>query len=200
MRSFDIPTQTIMDSRAGIIARQLVWITAKNRSTGDPESIGFWNGEDHETITINGDARVYYGAGTTLQVPRVVTEIGVKVRTHRITFSSVAPEVQVALRQYDARLAPIEVHRVLLDLDSRNLVSEPHRVLKGWINKAPIPTKKPGDSAEMTIEMVTSARMLTRTLALLKSDESQKQRGGDRFRKYADISGDVQTYWGEEKL
>ncbi|NOX39756.1 MAG: hypothetical protein GXP05_04380 [Alphaproteobacteria bacterium] len=199
MRTFDIPTQAI-HSRSGVIARQMIWITAKNRTTGAPETIGFWNGADHEVVTIGGVARTYYGAGTMLNVPRIITEIGVKVRTHRITFSSIAPEVQIALRQYDARFAPIEVHRVLLDLDTRALVSEPHRVLKGQINKHPIPTKKPGDSATLTLEIVTSARALTRTLALKKSDESQQLRGGDRFRKHADIAGEVITYWGEKKL
>ena len=200
MRSFDVPTQAILDGRQGIIARQLIWITAKNRSTGNPETIGFWNGEDHQVVTINAENRTYYGAGTMLNVPRIISEVGLKVRTLRITFSAIAPEVEIALRQYDARLAKIQIHRVLLDLDTRNLVSEPHRVFKGTINKHPIPTKRPGEKAELTVELVTSARSLTNTLALLKSNASQKQINGDKFYRYAVIAGDVVTVVGEEKL
>lgn len=200
MREFHVDTQAILDAREGIIARQLVWITAKNRSTGLPETIGFWNGEDHQDITVGGDVRTYYGAGLSMTVPRIVTEVGLQVRRHKVIFSAVAPEVQVAIREYDAHRAPIEIHRVLLDLGSRNLVSDPFRVVKGRISKAPIPTKPPGEESLITLEIETAARALARPLALLKSDESQQLRGGDRIRRYGDVSGDVTTYWGERRV
>jgi len=197
MRSFDASTLASLQDRTGIIARQLIWFSAKNRVSGAVETIGFWNGDDHVTLTIDSVERTYYGAGTTLKVPRIVTEVGIQARTHRITFSAVAAETLIALRQYDARLAPVEIHRALYDINSHSLVSAPHRVFKGWINNAPIPRKPPGEDASLVISLTSSARALTRNLALMKSDESQKLRGDDRFRKYADISGDVTTYWGE---
>ena len=200
MREFDAGTLAALQDRSGIITRQMIWITAKNRIAGDPETIGLWNGPDHETVTIGGETRTYYGAGTNLKVPRIITEVGIQARTHRVTLSALAPEVLTAIRTWDARLAPVEIHRVLLDLSSHNLVSEPHRVFRGWINKAPLPRRPEGEEAELTLSLTSSARALTRTVSLLKSDESQKLRGGDRFRRHADVSGDIITYWGEAKL
>lgn len=200
MRNFDPSTLSTLQDRSGIIARQMIWFSAKNRTTGATETIGFWNGDDHVTLTIDGDERTYFGAGTTMRVPRIITEVGIQARTHRITFSAVAAETLIALRQYNARHAPVEIHRALYDINTRSLVSEPHRVFKGWINNAPIPRKPPGEDATLDISLTSSARALTRNLALMKSDESQKLRADDRFRKYADISGDVTTYWGEVKV
>ena len=45
--------------------------------------------------------------------------------------------------------------------------------------------------------MASQTRDLTRGLALKKSDESQKLRAGDRFRRYADVSGVPKTWWGQ---
>lgn len=47
--------------------------------------------------------------------------------------------------------------------------------------------------------MVSVATSLTRSLALKKSDEAQKRRSGDRFRRYSDVSGAVDVWWGEER-
>ncbi len=200
MRDYDAATLAAFGTRAGIIARQLLWMTVKDRTTGDPVSFGLWNGEDHETITIAGQARDYYGAGTVLEVPDIVHEVGFKARNHRVTISPISPEVKVVLRTYDARFAPIEIHRALYDTETRNLVSEPHRVFKGWINGAPISRTAIPGRAKAELVLVSSARVLTRKLALKKSDESHRLRADDRFRRYADVAETAKTFWGEDKI
>ena len=200
MRSYDANTLAALMSRAGIIARQLVWTTVRNRATGDPVSFGLWNGDDHETITIGGEARAYYGAGTILEVPDIIYEVGFSVRSHNLTLSPIAGEVKTILRTYDARFAPVEIHRALYNPATRQLVSEPHRVFKGWMNAPRISRSAVPGQAKATIALVSNARVLTRKLARKKSDESQKLRGGDRFRRHADVSNNVTTYWGELKI
>ncbi len=200
MRSYDAPTLAELTDRSGLISRQFLWLTAKNRDTGLPEPVGFWNGEDHEDITINAVVRTYYAAGAHLKIPSIITEVGVQVRTLRITMSPLSPEVATALRGYDARHAPVEIHRALYDKHTRTLISEPKQVFTGFLNKISIPTPETGGTATCTLSVVSSARSLTRKLALKKSDESQQLRAGDRLRKHADVSDTVTTYWGENKV
>lgn len=199
MRSYDTLTLAALTDRSGVIARQLLWIVAKNRSTGLDEQFGLWNGEDNEIITIGGQARTYYGAGSSLVIPSILTEIGIQVRTLRVKLSPISPEVGTVLRTYDPRFAPVQVHRALYDLNTRNIVSEPKRVFKGFINKVDLPTPAVDGEAECTLSLVSTARVLTNKLALKKSDESQKLRAGDRIRRYADVSNKVTSYWGENK-
>ncbi|TAG28566.1 MAG: hypothetical protein EAZ40_03425, partial [Rhodobacterales bacterium] len=49
------------------------------------------------------------------------------------------------------------------------------------------------------VTVASSARYLTRTLTLKRSDASQRRRSDDRFLRYADVSGEVDVYWGEKR-
>lgn len=200
MRSFDTSTLAALSNREGVIARQLVWIKVKNRSTGLVEPQGLWNGEDTQDFVINSEVRTYYGLGSHLRVPDIIAEVGIQVRKHVIELSGVAEEAAMVLREFDARVAPVEIHRVMFDLETRTVVSDPTQSFKGFMNKAPIPTAAEGAESTVKVEVASSARLLTRTLAQKKSDESQRLRSDDRFRQYGDVSGDVTTHWGEYKL
>lgn len=199
MRSFDSATAAQFAARAGLVARLLVWIVARDRATGEPVSLGFWSGNDAVQFAINGAARDYYGAGALMQVDDFTFSAGLDVRMQRLVLSPLAPEVAQVIRGYEPRLARIEVHRALFDPATMSLVAEPHRLFRGWIDEVDIATPAIGGQAAVTITMASTARAMTRTLSLKKSDESQKLRGGDRFRRYADISGSVDVWWGEKR-
>lgn len=198
MRSYDTATGNyIAAARAGVVARVLVWVTAKNRTTGAPETMGLWNGEQDQSFTIDGGSRDYYGAGGVLGVDDIRAEVGLQVRYHTITLSAIDTNIANLVRGFDARLAPVEIHRALFNTDTRVLVSEPHRVFKGWVNEISLPTPASGGDADMTVTLASSSRALTRTLSLKKSDESQRLRSDDRFRRYGEVTGQVGVYWGE---
>lgn len=198
MRTFDTATSTAM-SAPGIVARVLVWVRARDRSTGVEATLGLWNGDDTASITVGGVARTYYGAGALLGVDPIVYSAGVQVRMQRVSLSPLSPEVAQAIRGYEPRLAPVEIHRALFDPATMALVAEPHRMFKGWIDDVSITTPEIGGDAMCEVTLASAARALTRTLPLKKSDESQKLRSGDRFRRYADISAAVDVYWGEAR-
>jgi len=126
-------------------------------------------------------------------------QTGLVVRMQRLTLSPLSPEVAQMLRGYDPRLAPVEIHRALFYPESRELVAEPRRVFKGWIDQAPITTPAIGGAAMAEVSLASAARALTIPLAAKKSDETQRRRGGDRFRRYADVSGQVEVWWGEAR-
>jgi len=198
MRSLAAAVVSRRAARISTHAEILVWIEAKNRDTGGLEAAGFWTGEYHRAFTIGGQDRDYYGAGNVLQVPVIPAGIGLEVRNVEVSLSAVSPEVEIVLRGYDVRFAPAQIHRAEFDADG-NLLAEPERIFKGWVNAAPIVTPVVDGVASASVQLVSSARALTRYGSLTKSDQCQRQRAGDRFRRYATLTQSADIYWGEEK-
>lgn len=193
-----------LTSRGPREAHLLVWIEARNRETSATETIGFWTGKDHEEFTIGGETRTYYGAGTLLKMTPLVVEAGLSVRTGRLEFSKVAPEVQLAMRGYEVKDAPVQIHVAYYNALTHEPIDEPVRRFKGRVAGLKITRakKKPGQQsagpALMELSVLSNAVDLTKTLALKKSDAALRARSpNDGFRKYADLSGTIETIWGE---
>lgn len=199
MRDFDAATLAALQTRDGVRIRILIWITARNRTTGLPEAMGLWTGAQDRTFTIGAANRLYVGAGTVMEVPPIKIAAGLQVRMQRFTLSPLAPEVADLIRTYDARLAPIEIHRALFSTGDGALIASPHLVWRGFVDEAPVRQPEPGGSATCEISAASSARLLTRTLSLRQSDATQQLRSGDRFRRYVDVSGSVDVFWGERR-
>lgn len=199
MRDFDPATAAFLATRpTGISTNILVWIVARDRVTGAPAPIGFWNGADHETITVEGQPRAYFGAATLLGIDSLVYGSGLEVRNASLSLAAISPEVEQAVRGYDTRLAAIEVHRILWDAVLNTMQGPPHLILRGQIDAAPISTPAEGGSGGITVSVTSSARSFTRTLALRRDDESQRRRNDDRIRRYATLSGVIPVKWGEK--
>lgn len=201
MRSYAPAEIAQMQGRAGLRARLLVWIVAKDRETGDPVPVGFWNGDDDQTFTIGAADRTYHGAGGLLGADDVTAEAGLQVRVLTVWLATAAPEVVDAVRGYDLRLAPVEVHRVLTDPLTHLPVAAPHRIWKGWVDGAPeITPAIGGEGGRIGVAIASGAMALTRGLTGKYSDESMKRRAADRMFRYADVSGKIPVYWGEKRL
>lgn len=190
--------QAARAARSGTHAELLVWVKARIRATGVVQAMGLWTGADHQVFTIGGQAREYYGAGAVLQVPPIQATVGIEVKRYTLSLSAVSPEVELLIRGYDPRLCPIEVHRAEFDAGG-NLLGAPERVLKGTVSGSPIITPAIGGSATASLEVESSARSLTRYGTVTKSDQVQRQRGGDRFRRFSSITKAATTYWGEHR-
>ena len=199
MRSFDAPTLAQFQNRAALSARILVWAVARNRTTGLEESPGLGTGAQDRSFTIAGNARTYAGAGSIMEIPPIVSQSGIAVRMQRISLSPLSPEVAALIRTYDARFARIEIHRALFDPVTGLLVAEPHRLFKGIIDEVALPIDPKTGEVRCDVTMAPSARYLTRTLPLKRSDATQQRRSGDRFLRYVDVSGEVDVYWGENR-
>lgn len=200
MREYDSAVDDYLADLAGIKARHYVWIRAKNRDTGAEETLGLWNGLDSTTVTIEGESRTYTGAGALLGLDPIRASVGLDVRRHQISLSAIPPEVLQLIHGYDARLAPVEVHRGLFSLETNALVAEPHRILKGWIEEMPVTRPKKGESASVAITVASASRALTRTLTVKKSDAAQRTiDANDQGREYASISGAVAVFWNKRQ-
>ena len=190
-------TAAYLAARDGYHAEILIWVKARNRATGTEEALGLWTGAEDMGFVIDGDTRTYSGAGAMLSAEPIIYAIGLDVRVQRFKLSGIDETVAQLVRGFDARLAPIEVHRALFDPNSGALIDAPELRFRGVVDELPIHTPETGGEAYIDLVAASQSRDLTRTLSLRKSDESQRLRGGDRFRQYADVSGAVTTYWGE---
>jgi hypothetical protein len=195
MRSFGATTDAALVARGAIVPRVLVRITGKTRDTGAPVAVGFWNDGHDVTVTIDGSARTYAGAGGLLRVDPVIAEIGLTIRRQVIGMSPVSPEVIEAVRGYDARLAQVEIHRGFLDPATRAFLDPPHRIFLGQIDRISFPAG-PGESV-LEVECESAARFLTKGLAGRYSDQNQRRRSDDRFFRHVDVSGAIPVVWGD---
>ena len=206
MRILDPTSAAYLAARSGVASRHMIYVLARNRETGATEALGLWQGDDHLTLAIGDVNRTYYGAGGLIGVEPIRAGIGLEVRMLQLALSPLTPEVAQLLHGYDARLAPAEVHRGLLSLETGQLIAEPIRVFRGWVDEVKLKTGEVGgtgavgDTGEATVTLASAARGLTRALTLTRSDAEMRRRNtGDRFRDYTDISGEVGVWWGEKR-
>ena len=184
--------------RADLTAHWALWVIARDMATNAPFPVGYWTGDDATTITVDGQARSYYGAGAALGIEPLTYELGAAVKVQRVSLGPLAPEVRQVLRGYDTRQAPASMHLVMLN--AAGAVTSVEEAFKGVIDRFEINEGPIDDAGNSTVtcdvELVSDARMLTRTLSLKQSDASQRLRGaGDGFRKYADVAGEVSVNW-----
>ncbi len=199
MRSYSPATAAYFASRASFIGHLLMWFSPLNRTTGAREAIGFWTGDDHQDFTIGGATRRYFAAGSLIKMDPIRWQTGIKSRTQRVTFSQLAPEVLQVIHGYDARHAPIEIHRALFHPESDNLIDAPHLILRGFVDKAPVNTPAKGEAGSVPMEIATHGRALVRPVSRSRSDASLRQRApADAFRQYASIADAVETPWGRQ--
>ncbi len=196
----DSATQNALAGAGGIVPRWLLWVEAKNRTTGASEAAGLWNDGYDRNFIIDGVTRAYSGAAGMIAPGALTVEAGTNIQMQRISIAILEPRIETMIRFYDARLAPAELHLALFN-SGDELISLT-RVFRGFIDSAPIREGELSDgtsSAICELTLASSAREGTRTLTLKKSEEALKRRGGDRGYRYSTISGSVPVWWGEER-
>jgi hypothetical protein len=203
MSLYDSATRAAL-AAGPVILRDMVAVYGKD-SDGDPVTFGFWKGEDNITTNIvtavDGStvSRSFIGGGSLIGVDAIPLVIGLEARTIEVTLSPIHSEVQDMVRGNDIRHAVVEVLRAMFDVSTGGLVSTPFARFLGKVDGAPVATPAEGDEGSITLHCVSNTIELTRTNPARKSDEQQKRRSGDRFRKYADTAGDIEIWWGETK-
>lgn len=186
-------------TRGPLAIEVLIWVQAKNRETGLPEELGLWTGFEDRAFTIDSEARTYFGAGTVLEVPDLISQAGLGVQMQTAALALVTPEVEQLIRGYDARQAPVEIHLARFDPETNALI-DTTRAFKGWIDEAAVREGVKNGEASLTTRMASSARALTRKVPLRRSDAAhQVAQPGDAFFRYADVSGAVSVWWGMKR-
>jgi hypothetical protein len=205
MRSLDVASQLAVTDRNRIALCNFVLVTAKN-DENELTLFGFTDyGEDVSVNIVDGLTgatvnHTYYGDnGPIVEIDPIPMRIGMEVTTTNVVLNPFHPVVQTMYRGNSVRNAPVQIHRGFLDPESMLLVAPPRCRRLGQVNSAPEEIGAVGDDSRLTLEVVSITRELTRTNPAKRSDEAQKRRGGDRFRRYVNTADKWPIWWGEEK-
>lgn len=185
--------------RSFIRAHHLVRISAKNRTSGAEEALGLWDGEDNQTFSPgNTGPLAYLAAGRILNLPDFQYEAGLDARTYEIGLSQTDQATQIAVREYDPRFGRVLIFRTEWDAQGVQ-IGTPRLVFQGFIDGSPIETPSFGnESGGITLRIVSDAKILTHYGYHMKSDDFQKKRNNDRFRRYSSVqTSDIP--WGMER-
>jgi len=200
MLTIDPAELAALEARAGVVSRTLIWIVAKERDTGNPVTMGLWSGQDARVFSIGGENRTYRGPAL-LELPQIEGGVGLEVRYLDIPIPPMTDEARAILRQYDPRLARVEIHQANFSIETNNLLAEPRRLFKGRLNESPINTAEMGGGSSAVLKVASAARSLTRALFKYFSDADQRARNpDDAFLQHVSTTGLKQVFWGEEEV
>lgn len=206
MRTIDLNTyNTLRDApEKGFEERNLLTVFARNLSGTGGQMFCFWNDLDVVDIYVTGgqsgttELRSFVGDGSILKMGRIPLTSDLTVRNVKVSLSQIHSTVLNMARGFDIRGARAEIHRVLFNPQTGEVIAQaiPHFV--GKINKAPTDTPPTGGEGSIELEIASTTRELTRTSPAKKSDETQRRRQGDRARRYTGTAN-VDIWWGREK-
>lgn len=203
---FDALTQAALESGA-LVLRDFLVVSGKTLG-GSPRVFAFWTGEDNvsaSVLSIGADeatSRDFIGGGTLLDVPAVVDAIGLEARSVTVGLDHISAAAGGPMDMVfgnDVRVARVELHRGVFDPATWQLVALPHILLAGRVDGASVDDAAADGQGGLALDVVPSVIDLTRTSPVMESDEQQKRRSGDRFRRYGDTAAQVDVWWGQVK-
>lgn len=199
MRALPTAWLTEIDKRGGISPRLFIKFWAQNRTTLATEALCLWSGADVQEFTMDGMTDIYYGAGAIMSVGILKSDIGTQIRRLSISLSYLTPEVAMLLRGYNVKNAQVRIWNMLFDTGSGLPIAPAVRRFKGFVNKAPIRTPEQGGVGSADLELMSSARFLSKRVPAKYSHADQKLRDpNDTMLQYIGVSGLIQTPWGVE--
>lgn len=204
--TYDVQTITALSS-GQLVMREI--LTVDGRTAGGAQrQFVYWTGEDDialnvipagETAPVSRNA---IGGGTLREIPAIVDAIGVEARSVSIGLDHISAAAGSPMDMVfgnNVRVARVEMHRAFFDPATWNLVSTPVLIFAGRVDGASVDDAAAGGEGGLSLEAIGSAIDLSKTNPAMESDEQQKRRGGDRFRRWGDSAATVETWWGQAK-
>lgn len=157
----------------------LIWVKAKDRSTGVTQASGLWTGSTSRNLVISGETRTYYGGGSILDFSKLTMIAGASsIQSQTVDLNGLTPEVEAMIRGYESRQAEVEIHRWFHSprLKTGGTIE---RAVKGRIDEVEFTRDaldESGGGVGLTcrVTIMTAARQGTRPLPLKKSNAVQK--------------------------
>jgi hypothetical protein len=203
MRQISTENQIALNRRV-LIPRDFLWIVARNRITNAPETVGFWSDINNiTTFVIDPDTllpvtRLYYGAGSLIEMNDIPSVSVIQVQDISIVMSQLDELVEQAVRLYDLKQARIEIHRGLLDPESRKLVAPAMIRFVGFVNSVTINTPSENSDGGVVLTCTSHTQELTRSNPSTRAHEDQKFRdSNDDFFIDAAVVPEWELDWGE---
>jgi hypothetical protein len=192
-------------SSGALVVRDLVWLTVRRRDTGAPVELGFWSDVGNVQFTvidgITGSqvARSFIG-GVLRKVGSIENVSDLSVITVEIELVSFDANVEQAMREYDIRLAPVQIYMQLFNPETMLPTAPARPRFVGYIDEAPIKDNKVGEESSTRLVAASQSMELRRANTDVRSHASQILRqAGDGFYKSTATIGDRDIAWGENK-
>lgn len=205
MRNISAANLAALQARE-LVARDFLWMEARNRQTGAPETEGLWSDVGNISAPIvHPDSglpitRVWYGAGSLVAIDDIPLVANLSVQGINIRMSQVHEEVERIVRDYDCQQARVEIYRGLFDPVSRLLMAPAECRFIGFVDKIEIKTPTENEDGAVTMSCVSHTQEFTRSNPDTRSDASQRLRSAtDAFYKDADTVTEWEIFWGSEK-
>lgn len=204
MRSISTANQEALAARV-LVARDFLWVVARNRSTGAPEKVGFWSDVGNVSAEVRSpdsgqvETRSFYGSGTLISISDIPLIANLTVQTVTIDLSQIDELVEQAVRLYDLRQARVEVYRGMFNPNTRQMVAPAECRFAGFVDGAPIETPEEGGEGSVRLECRSHTQEMTRANPDTRSHESQILRApGDDFFADAGTVGEWELFWGRK--
>jgi hypothetical protein len=179
---------------------------ARDRTTGDPVSVGFWSDLSNVTALVKNpdtgasDSRTFYGAAGLIAISDIPATSDIAARPVTIDMSQLDEQVAEAVRLYDVKQARVEIYRGLLDPDSRNMVDPAFCRFVGFVDEIQIVTPAENEAGSVTLTCVSHTQEMLRSNPDTRSDSSQRRRSAtDDFFADAAVVGEWEHQWGSAK-
>lgn len=189
-----------------LVARDFLWIVARNRETNAPVPDGMWSDFGNvsaQVINPNtgmAETRDFYGSGTLIQMSDIPLVSNLSVQQITISLSQLVDHVQQLVRQYDVRQAQVEVYRGLFDPDTRQMVAPAECRFVGFVDQVTITTASENEEGGVQLQCVSYTQEMTRANSETRSHETQILRNGaDAFYKDAATTTTWKIWWGTQQ-
>jgi len=186
-----------------LVARDFLWLIARNRSTGAPVTDGYWSDVGTFTASVidpetgSSVSRQFFGAGALISISDISLVSNISVQNVTITMSQVADRVNDIVRTYDCKQAVVQIFRGLFDPDTRVIVAPAPCRFAGFVDKIDITTPSEGEAGSVVFTCASHTQEMTRANSDTRSDVSQKLRSStDNFFQDAAIVGEWEMRWG----
>ncbi|MDP8249627.1 hypothetical protein [Pseudochrobactrum saccharolyticum] len=205
MRYVSAANQHALEQRM-LVARDFLWLVARDRKTGAPVTEGLWSDVGNITAAIvnpdNGlaETRIWYGAGSLIAIDDIPLVANLSVQNVTIRMSQVHEEVERIVRDYDCRQARVEVYRGLFNPETRLMVAPAECRFVGFVDKIELKTPSENEDGAVTMTCASHTQEFTRSNTETRSHASQILRDpNDTFYKDAATVEDWEVWWGSEK-
>ena len=204
MRNISSGNLALLQARQ-LVARDFLWIKARELVTGVPFNYGFWSDVgDVQAQVINPDTglavtRNFEGSGSLVQISDIPLVANITVQQVQISMSQLDPGVENIVRGYDLKQAGVEIYRGLFDVASRQLTVPAFCRFVGFVDSVSIKTPKENDAGSIELTCASHTQEMTRANPDTRSNDSQKKRfGTDNFFQDVTTVGETEYFWGQK--
>lgn len=202
MRNLSSANYAALQARE-LVARDFLWVVARNRATGAPFPYGFWSDVGDVSAPILNpntglaETRNFEGSGTLIQISDIPLVANLTVQTITVKMNQIDDAVQNIVRGYDLKQAQVEVYRGLFSPVSRQIVAPAVNRFIGYVDQIEISTPKEDDEGSITLTCASHSHEFTRYNPATRSHEDQKLRdSNDDFFVDASTVGEWEHFWG----